>query len=179
MYITLTCVILFLLNLLLISEDEDFLLWFSAELRASRESGTKWWSCEVGYRCWTFPFLPSFSFILTLLEDICFPHTLLVFMYYSVEMNYSVLKYEDQIMKTFLKNKILESVYPLFTRNSRMGIKLSTFFKSVFRCATEIGCHMCIIWNHFKFSFHKIPWIWSRRKLLRAGFWIVSLLHFQ
>lgn len=55
------------------------------------------------------------------LEDIYFPHTLVVLLYVPVLMNCSVLKFEDQIMKTFLESR---HSTPLLMRNFIMGIKL-------------------------------------------------------
>lgn len=145
---------------------------FSAELRASRESGTKWCSLSVGYRCCVFSFFFFFKFYFllqrewTLLKDISFPHTLLVFFLCTIMWKwimYSVLTFEDQIMKTILKNKILPNLSTVYSwGTSRVGIKLSTRMSLSLCSIVALFAVPCASFE-ITFWFHIIFWIWSWR----------------
>lgn len=119
MYITLTCCpsfsFKFVANLWW-----RFLLGFSAELRASRGSGTKWRSCEVGCR-----YSLCFLFLI-LLKGIGFPHSLVAFMCCYMKMNCSVLKFEYQIMNLFLQSNSSRVCPCLIPDTSRTGTALTT-----------------------------------------------------
>lgn len=146
-------------------------LILSWAVRASRENGTKWCSYVMGCRYWVFL---SFS-------DPSWGH-LLSSHFCSLSLHITIWKWialcwNLKTRKWNLKaNNFTESVYPSFMRTPEWVLTTEASFKSVFHCATQVCRRIRIIWNHLKFLYNKISWIWSQMKLVRSDFWVMSVV---
>lgn len=92
---------------------------------------------------------------------------------------YSALTFVDQIMKTILKNKIMQNLSTIYSwGTSRVGIKLTTRMYLSLCSIVPLFAVTCASFE-ITFWFHIMLWIWSWRKLVISDFWVLSLLWFQ